>query len=576
MSLPRQLNACRGALPENAVISAHFFDVESGRMALSLRGRKKYHAHDIPIPRDGGINDLLEEAERPDRRFDFAICESIDRIARRSYLSHVIEHKLEEAGVLLLASDEPIVLSGSRSSQLLTRRVKQGVAEWYVMELLEKSWGGFEEHTYQGFNIGRPPYGCLAQKVPHPVPARRREGRTKHKLVPDPIRGPVVTRIFQWRVAERLSYKSIAARLNLDPIAYPPPIPTDPTRAVGRWTESSVREVLINPKHTGYMVWNRKAHRTANGAVNPPEEWVWSPERTHEALVSLEMYVEAQRVGRARVRSADALASSGDKNANRLYTMRSYVTCVFPGCGRRMFGKTRKGIPYYLCQPKPGYRPEGHPPTVYVREDVLLRTVADFFADHIFGARRRTYLLGQALDAERAACAEAARKEEGLRAAIAELDTRMGRLVRSLEEVDDPSGDLARQVQARSREIAEERREKARELAELAGARPPEPDVGLLDVLPITSADLAEVPGKLLRPLFEAFRLQVAVNKAEEKVDVGVVLLPETVNDVRVITDQVVSCAEPRDGSDPLTVCMAAPAGFEPATPTLGEWCSVP
>ncbi|WP_344164952.1 hypothetical protein [Nocardiopsis rhodophaea] len=82
-----------------------------------------------------------------------------------------------------------------------------------------------------------------------------------------------------------------------------------------------------------------------------------------------------------------------------------------------------------------------------------------------------------------------------------------------------------------------------------------------MDVLPITSADLAQVPGKLLRPWFEAFRLQVAVDKAEEKVDVGVVLLPETINDVRVITDQVVSSAEPRDGSDPLTVGMAAPGG---------------
>ncbi|WP_372442235.1 recombinase family protein [Actinomadura violacea] len=105
----------------------------------------------IPVPRDGGIQDLLEEASRSDRRFDAVICESIDRISRRTYIGTLIENTLEEAGVLLFAADEPIVLNGKRASQVLTRRVKQGVAEWYVLELLEKSWGGFEAHTDQGY-----------------------------------------------------------------------------------------------------------------------------------------------------------------------------------------------------------------------------------------------------------------------------------------------------------------------------------------------------------------------------------------------------------------------------------------
>ncbi|QKW49930.1 recombinase family protein [Streptomyces buecherae] len=39
----------------------------------------------------------------------------------------------------------------------------------------------------------------------------------------------------------------------------PPPVPPDPSRGVGQWTQSSVRDVLTNPKHTGRMVWNRRA-----------------------------------------------------------------------------------------------------------------------------------------------------------------------------------------------------------------------------------------------------------------------------------------------------------------------------
>lgn len=62
--------------------------------------------------------------------------------------------------------------------------------------LLEPSSDGFIEHVSQGWNVGQPPYGYYAEKVPHPVPARRAEGRTKHRLVPDASRAPAVTSLW--------------------------------------------------------------------------------------------------------------------------------------------------------------------------------------------------------------------------------------------------------------------------------------------------------------------------------------------------------------------------------------------
>ena len=99
-----------------------------------------------------------------------------------------------------------------KATPVLTRRVKQAISEWYVLNMLELSWEGFIQHTIQGWNIGKPPYGYQPEKIPHPVPARRAEGRTKHRLVPDPVRGPVVTRIYQLRAVDRLSYDGIADR----------------------------------------------------------------------------------------------------------------------------------------------------------------------------------------------------------------------------------------------------------------------------------------------------------------------------------------------------------------------------
>ena len=69
LSLPRQLDTSRNALPAGFVIVAKFYDVESGRTTLENRGKGNAHEQlNIPIARDGGIADLLAEAKRSDRR----------------------------------------------------------------------------------------------------------------------------------------------------------------------------------------------------------------------------------------------------------------------------------------------------------------------------------------------------------------------------------------------------------------------------------------------------------------------------------------------------------------------------
>lgn len=70
----------------------------------------------------------------------------------------------------LFAADEPMVTS---ATAILTRRVKQGVAEWYVRDLIEKSRRGMEESVRQGWHTGGP--GALrlrAGGAPAPQPAQ--------------------------------------------------------------------------------------------------------------------------------------------------------------------------------------------------------------------------------------------------------------------------------------------------------------------------------------------------------------------------------------------------------------------
>ena len=88
LSLPRQLDSCRKVLPPGFTIVAFFYDVESSRIALDRRGHGTAHElFDIPIPRDGGLSDLLAEAAHPGRRFEAVVVEEIERAARWTYQS---------------------------------------------------------------------------------------------------------------------------------------------------------------------------------------------------------------------------------------------------------------------------------------------------------------------------------------------------------------------------------------------------------------------------------------------------------------------------------------------------------
>ncbi len=71
----RRLPACPRAVGGEVV--AHYWDIESGRKALSERG----DGAGVKVPRDGGLRDLLGAATAS-RQFDAVIVESIDRLSR--------------------------------------------------------------------------------------------------------------------------------------------------------------------------------------------------------------------------------------------------------------------------------------------------------------------------------------------------------------------------------------------------------------------------------------------------------------------------------------------------------------
>ncbi|MEW2453244.1 recombinase family protein [Streptomyces albus] len=553
LSLPRQLRNARAALPPGWMIVAHFYDVESGRKDLDVRGQGVAHERfAIPIPRDGGIADLLAEAESPDRRFAAVICESIERVARRTYYGTKIEHELEQCGVVLCAADEPISADGKgkRATPTLTRRVKQAVSEWYVLQMLELSWDGFIEHTQQGWNVGKPPYGYNAQRVPHPVPARREQGATKHRLVPDPERGPVVTEIFRLRVLKRLSFRQIADHLNLDPAAYPPPQPNRTDTASGRWTAAGVRSILENPKYTGYQVWNRKARKSRGNRANPVSEWIWSPKPTHEPLITRAMFDSAWPAHRAHPGSRKEEAARAGRSTAREYTLRSYVRCAL--CGRRMFGKYSKGRCYYACQPKKDHHADAawyatHPKAIWISERVLLEAVHPFFEDRIFGPHRADLLaaqLSQPVPERGAPVADiGALRREGERLARGQR-----RLMEQLAGEDDGDPETAAEFRKSIRKqfdrLERQRRDVAAKITEAETAATAASGAdgadasGLLDMLPHLNTRMADLPSNVQCALYDAFHLQIHYDHRDRGAEIRVTVAAPLLGEITGIAER--------------------------------------
>jgi site-specific DNA recombinase len=215
LAFPSQRAACERRVHGIGRIVCEFTDVESGRSDDRA-----------------GIEALFAEAGRADRRFDAVVTYKAERFARRMVLALAYEEELRLANISIYVSDE--AGEPGRPTSVLTRRIKQAVGEWYVLELVEESRRGMEENTRQGFNTGGvAPYGYRKRLLPHP--ARSMADRGKHKVVlePDPEQGPVVKRIFREFVFGEGGIRAIASDLNRDGIPSAHGAPGASARATG-------------------------------------------------------------------------------------------------------------------------------------------------------------------------------------------------------------------------------------------------------------------------------------------------------------------------------------------------------
>jgi site-specific DNA recombinase len=569
-SLRRQLRSAQQWLPAGWFLAAIYWDIESGGLDLEQRSQGHAYTHftDTDLPRDGGMADLLAEACSPTPKFAAVICEDIERSGRDMFNALKLEKELSRQGIPLFATDEPADIEGVNATTVLVRRVKQGVAEWYRLQLKEKIWKGLIEHSLDGWNIGTPPYGYLANRIPHPVPFKAAQGRTKTRLILDPDRAPVIDRIFTWRAIDKLGLPAIAARLNADTARYPAVTP-----ATG-WTAQNLAQILRNPKYTGHMVYGRRRNRNGRIIPVPPDQWLWSPAPVHPAIIDRQTWDDAQTVAAGHRSSRDGTGLNAHPATVRFYPYRGRVRCK--DCQRRMAGNTYtvNQSAYYRCphdwaNPKHAASHPDHPRSVQIPETQLDRLAALFFAERVFGPDRAALLTAQLPATDAAAAADQAAQEKTLKARIARIETAQHSKILELEDLPADRNDTGNQayrarIRARFAELHDEREQLEAQLTALAKTTPQAADTALLDRLPLAGDILPGLPPRLKARLFEIFDVSLFWNKTDRQVTIRAELTETTLRYLADVLDPN------KDGFDDTCPDQPEPAGDLGNTPRWG------
>ena len=226
----------------------------------------------------------------------------------------------------------------SRSSEKFMHGIKVLMAKNAIDNLSEETRKGQRTKAAQGLWPSCAPIGYVNITGP--------EG--KHIITPDPVRAPILTRLFERYATGQVSIKDVTAAVRADGLV---------SRNGRRLSKATVHHILGNRIYCGEFDW---AGTTYQG--------------THTPLVTRSLWDRVQDVRQGR-------GAARRRRATHDFAFSRLVTCGHCGCALVGEVKKRRYV-YYHCT---GYR--GKCPEPYTREEVL----EDHFA---------TLLKGLSFDAE--------------------------------------------------------------------------------------------------------------------------------------------------------------------------------
>jgi site-specific DNA recombinase len=351
---------------ENWRIVAHEQDQASGTK-LDRPGLQKALAH----AREG--------------RIDLLLCYRVDRLSRKVRQLAQLAEELDSYDVVLRSATEPFD-TGSAAGRMMLQML--GVfAEFEHATIVDRISAGIERRAKEGrWFGGRPPFGYTFSNE-------------QRLLVPDPVKAPVVQRIFTLYTRERLGTIAIADQLRKD---------RAPAPSAG-WGHPAVHFILTNPTYTGKIRWRDKTF-----------------DAQHQPIVDELTFGRAQAI--LRERGDDVSRRRGNASD---FLLSGLVRCG--RCGRAYIGMSARGnggtYHYYACTGRQKYGPKacrGERLPQHKLEEAVLHQLARIYRDGT--------LIQQAIAK---AEAKARRQRPALEQRLASISAEIARAEQALERYFD-------------------------------------------------------------------------------------------------------------------------------------------
>ncbi len=251
-----------------------------------------------------------------------------------------LAEELDSYNVVLRSATEPFD-TGSAAGRMMLQML--GVfAEFEHATIVDRISAGIERRAKQGrWFGGRPPFGYIFSNE-------------QRLLVPDPVKAPVVQRIFQLYTRERFGTIAIAKQLRAEKA---------PAPSAG-WGHPAVHFILTNPTYTGKIRWRDKTF-----------------DAQHEPIVDELTFARAQAI--LRERGEDLSRRRGNASD---FLLSGLVRCG--RCGRAYIGMSARGnggtYHYYACTGRQKYGPKacrGERLPQHKLEHAVLQQLAGIYRD---------------------------------------------------------------------------------------------------------------------------------------------------------------------------------------------------
>ena len=217
--------------------------------------------------------------------------------------------------------------------------------EFYSRDLAKKIRASYRANWKCGSNVsGNLAYGLMS------------DPRDRHHIIADPDTAPVVVRIFEMFVNDKMGYAQIAKTLNDDGVIGPKaykhfkrtkelPVNYNP-----EWRGGTVSRMLCNPYYAGdsrHNEYGRDGFAEKRQWREPEENWI-IVEDTHEPIVPRALYLKAQE----RLKEIHENSPKyGKKNEGELACRNFYKKKIVCGdCGSTMYLiKNQNGATNFVC-----------------------------------------------------------------------------------------------------------------------------------------------------------------------------------------------------------------------------------